>query len=1347
MESRIASRAVRSGRPGFWLSVGLGLLLATGCVEDSGDAADDEPADSGAGGGGGASGAAGSGGGATGGTGGGDPTGGAGGGLVGGAGGGGQGGSGGTGGEAPLIANCQGMCDAYAACDLLQPTFGDEDACLLLCERTLEGPGGDTWRLCVSRSGCGILDRCRVPEPTSPTCAETCDALFDCGEDFPDGDCLETCAASPQAFRECGFEVTEGQCRGDAFYGCLADAEVFPGCAEICAATDACGGANPDCPRDCARRLRDDDPLAAERWSEVPECLGRAGDDCGAVDACINGIGALPVDQATFCRLFNACADEIGFPCEEAWFFLTQEGGQDAARCAIEDLADGCPPDPIESAFACIEGGGGGPGGNCQDYCHAQTVCGLSDEPEAECVRACFDATGTGSPEGRRLAAELPCGDAVSCEAFQVCVQTNSAEAECGRLCGARLQCGLDEDVDCPARCLESYGLQRGDSWRACLVAAERDCPAVAACTLAEPPPCDAYCARQVECGDIIEARAGACAATCDDQAFRDPTGTRDRIACALSAPACGDGDFRRGAHTVEACVAFDVSGGAACARWCEATVTCEGGDDEAWLACLQACGAGFEGADAIRFEAAYACLGSSPAGDCAGAATCLPDAEPVDCEARCAGLDACGLAGETCAADCGEDPLGRVRARQQGRCLGDAGDGCEAVGACLGAQEIEPPEPPTQQAFCAAWDGCGLGIEFPCEEAWQIFGQEGGGRPEAIACAFNLLNARCPNIDELFVTCFEGGGEVGGFDPDCVALCQGQALCGALADGVDRAGCAAACTDALRFGGDEASRQAATLVCGGSGSCDDLGSCLEAFSPAGQCATQCDALGVCGLADDQAACAVECEATFARGRATAERACVSEAEGDCEAIAACDDLPSLPCEAFCEVQESCGFDAGEGCLARCDDDAFLAPAETAIRVACVLEAPGCFGFGDDMEAEPSVERCNFDPGIRESPCTAFCRATRLCGDGGDFGACIEGCFGGLPAEDELVFAAASECLSALPSGAACEAVVECLPAGPPEVDCAATCDALAGCAIPAEDCAAACADAPDRTAAGCVAARARAESDCGSLAACVGYEPEPASESCQRLCAREAVCGVADAFLCERACIPEPEAAGIWAACAEARDCGRVEACRELPFELDARCDAPCQAAAACGGFEDPAACAALCTGRLTSPFADDAFADGLADCVEQAGAGGEGEICEAAPDCFELAAGCAERPDAVLVPPEGGRFQVDTGGLPNTYDATCGGQGPDAVFVLRLGAPADLVFETVDNEYDTLIFVRRDDCDAREAEIACNDDFEGLESRIDLPAAPAGTYYLFVDGFGGGAGETGVNITVRPR
>jgi hypothetical protein len=112
-----------------------------------------------------------------------------------------------------------------------------------------------------------------------------------------------------------------------------------------------------------------------------------------------------------------------------------------------------------------------------------------------------------------------------------------------------------------------------------------------------------------------------------------------------------------------------------------------------------------------------------------------------------------------------------------------------------------------------------------------------------------------------------------------------------------------------------------------------------------------------------------------------------------------------------------------------------------------------------------------------------------------------------------------------------------------------------------------------------------------------------------------------------------------------------------------------------------------------------------------------------------------------------------VSTQTATNLHAGTCG-QGndggvraPEVIYTFQLATAVTNVHVSTNNaqtNYDTLVYVRSG-CGG--AEIACNDDSgSNKESDLDTGALGAGSYDVFVDGFGTRSGTADVTITVTP-
>ncbi len=91
------------------------------------------------------------------------------------------------------------------------------------------------------------------------------------------------------------------------------------------------------------------------------------------------------------------------------------------------------------------------------------------------------------------------------------------------------------------------------------------------------------------------------------------------------------------------------------------------------------------------------------------------------------------------------------------------------------------------------------------------------------------------------------------------------------------------------------------------------------------------------------------------------------------------------------------------------------------------------------------------------------------------------------------------------------------------------------------------------------------------------------------------------------------------------------------------------------------------------------------------------------------------------------------------NDLTASCGGSGPEVAFWFTSPVSGTVIFDAQGSSYDTLMFAYSD-CGG--AQLACNDDYYGLASRLEIRNVTAGVPFLVViDGFGGGSGSYVVN------
>ncbi len=1240
------------------------------------------------------------------------------------------------------IDTCEQACARYAECGRAQEVFGDEAACLGYCQRISEEGRPGEWFDCLEVEACNLMHRCPRPPVDALECGEVCELAAQCEVPLPFEDCPARCADGGDAFQACGEHLL-GDCGNADFVGCLGT-NVYPACETTCERAVACNVlAEEGCVLDCIGGLFAADPLARLRANQRNACVGRQmANACEEIDRCVFPIPAdqprPPPDLATFCREFNQCGFDF-FGCEEAFQILQDEGGPTALQCTMDILRGGCPEDEFTLLDQCLGGGVDPTVPACQALCEAQDVCGLLPEGEERpaCVQACINGFSEGNDLAERLQASLACGAAGTCDELVACLEEAAPRADCETLCEALDGCDLAEE-GCVDACDAVWPRDRHAAYRACVAEAADNCEAVAACEVARTVPCGPLCARLAECGEVDD--AAACAGFCDDEHFAEPNEVAAVAACVLAAPQCDDPNDPS-AHTVLDCQSNSTEG-QTCFGFCRTlTDECSPGAELDLATCVSDCGVGLAGDLGLRFAATKPCLAELEIdADCDALGACVPGEVELDCAEYCEAAAACDVPRADCAARCAEDPLARLRVLEASRCLPDAGDDCEAVRGCIDPPQepIRPNEEPPfdQAAFCAAWEEC-FGFFFACQEALQQLNS-----PGARACALQELQQGCPfDPEDVFFFCEDEGGvpQVHPIADACERLCRARAFCD---EELGQAECRRACRDDLELGDpDSGPRLAPRLNCAGAWSCPDLDPCLEGSTPEAVCQRHCAALDACEIAPE--ACADGCDGGFARLRQFAWRDCVRRAADDCEAITACAPPAQLPCDRYCDRLDDCG-QGNARCEPECDDRHFEEPLPTALEVSCVLSAAEC--------ADPdvlSVDACLDDPEAGGRACLGFCRATTECdpeiGEA-DLVACVNRCTSGFGDRDALHFAAAADCLEGIAIDAQCAPLRACLPEGV-ELDCAAHCQQLEDCSVPAEDCAEACAEAQDADLLGCVVDAVRVGAGCEGVAECAGYEPPEADPLCRELCDRHNDCDrEVDPFLCRLGCTPLPEALPVQLGCARVTECDDFDECLELDAELNDDCAEPCEAAGVCRIYADEAQCNAACTGQAASPRAREDYVESLSACLEEVIDGDECDRDQAL-ECFNPSL-CELTNDIIRVPPAGGRVQVNTALRQNLYEGSCGGdEGPEQVVVITIRARAAVTFEMVNIQYDTLIWLRSA-CDDPAAEIDCNDDGgedDFLASRIDARLDP-GTYFLFVDGFSDDRGEAELVVTVNP-
>ena len=104
------------------------------------------------------------------------------------------------------------------------------------------------------------------------------------------------------------------------------------------------------------------------------------------------------------------------------------------------------------------------------------------------------------------------------------------------------------------------------------------------------------------------------------------------------------------------------------------------------------------------------------------------------------------------------------------------------------------------------------------------------------------------------------------------------------------------------------------------------------------------------------------------------------------------------------------------------------------------------------------------------------------------------------------------------------------------------------------------------------------------------------------------------------------------------------------------------------------------------------------------------------------------------------GGVFVGSSCAANNDYGYSCGlvfGGSPDVVFRLDLPGTRDVIVDTVGSSFDAMLFVRSGGpCPGTTAE-RCDDNSAGGspgQARVQWTGAPAGTYWIILDGAGAG-------------
>ncbi|MBI5517020.1 MAG: PPC domain-containing protein [Deltaproteobacteria bacterium] len=564
---------------------------------------------------------------------------------------------------------------------------------------------------------------------------------------------------------------------------------------------------------------------------------------------------------------------------------------------------------------------------------------------------------------------------------------------------------------------------------------------------------------------------------------------------------------------------------------------------------------------------------------------------------------------------------------------------------------------------------------------------------------------------------------------------------------------------------GDAADTDAPEVACTSNRACDDGLFCDGVEEcVAGRCVR-----GVPVNCDDGVSCTLDrCdEGTRACVREPVDRLCASGrcdpvtgcTGGGCASDRQCDD--GDPCNGSercaggaCARSSPPSCDDGVGCTvdfcmaplgcvhrpddARCDDRSFCNGAER-----CDPGAGGC-ARGVPVLCDDG-DRCTLD---RCDEATRSCVRLRLDADSDGFASIACGgpdCDDGNPLVNPRV---AEQCANRVDDN--CDGRTDC---ADPVCALTATCR---GCfATGPEDNPTACRDGRDNDCDGVTDCR---DTECAAVLPCAGCVPtgpeaprgcadgvdndcNGARDCLDPACAPLGVC-----------CRPSPELCGD----GSDNDCDGLVDCADS----DCAFTPPCGGCRPTGPENNPAACADGrdndCDGAVDCADPECRFTPGCVTCMPtgpEACTDGRDNDCNGSTDCADPA--CARTPacgaghetcEAALPLSLPGRASGTTAGARNDYTPTCASSNaPDLVYVVRNPARQTLVIHTNGSSYDTMLLVFRETCGG--APVACDDDGgDGVNSLVILRDAPAGTYYIVVDGWATGSGAFQLSVGTAP-
>jgi hypothetical protein len=178
-----------------------------------------------------------------------------------------------------------------------------------------------------------------------------------------------------------------------------------------------------------------------------------------------------------------------------------------------------------------------------------------------------------------------------------------------------------------------------------------------------------------------------------------------------------------------------------------------------------------------------------------------------------------------------------------------------------------------------------------------------------------------------------------------------------------------------------------------------------------------------------------------------------------------------------------------------------------------------------------------------------------------------------------------------------------------------------------------------------------------------------------------------------------------------------------------------------------DPQAVVRACVDKAGTYALVVRMAEGGGDFIAATWAGGGEGVPPAAPSTAGTVAfapgqaGTCDSPLAISA----GTFEGNTSRGESGNEASCAtSTSREIVYRLDIAARQRASID-VDPRFDSVLYVRKDDCTDTEAEVACNDDVgHERRSHVDEVLEP-GTYYVFVDGLGNEAGPYRLKVALE--